>query len=192
MTGTTVLTVAPLGGHDMSDWCGGWARRAGHTVIPVPSSADLTLRSIPDAAEQLELLAHQVLASSEDDVVVLAHSQGCQVAGMWLANYANADPSRLSFILTGNLERAYFGYAANKVSWIPKGNIRGLTPNDTAFRVLDIGRERDAWANFPGGLWAMLRLPFSPAHLNYDSVDPDNLEPLSSKVVGHTTYVTVP
>ena len=34
-----VLTVAPLGGSDLSDWMGGWAKRQGGEVIRVPGGA---------------------------------------------------------------------------------------------------------------------------------------------------------
>lgn len=186
-----VLTVAPLGGSDLSDWMGGWAKRQGGEVIRVPGGADLSMDTIPETAKNLDYLIQDTLRHSKEDVIVLGHSQGCQVVGEWLREYADADPYRLRFVLTGNLERAFFGYAFNKVSWIPKGNIRGITPNDTAFKVLDIGREKDAWANFPGGLWAMLRLVFSPAHLDYSMVNPENLDIVGHKKVFNTNYVNV-
>ena len=188
---TVVLTIAPLGGTDMSLWCGGWAGRQGR-VEEVPSAADLSLTAIPDAAVALDNLVH---THADDDLVVFAHSQGCQVVSAWLDKFARfvlpGDTERIRFVLTGNLERQYYGYAARKPKWIPAGNIRGLTRNDTAFTVLDIGRKGDLWANYPGGLLAMLGLLYCPAHLNYDNVDPDNLEPLSEKTVGATRYVTV-
>lgn len=190
---TTVITVAALGGNDMAKWCNGWAGRGGKKIVESPTTNNLISDAIPREAEELDEVIRQTLAIEDGDVVVFAHSRGCQIVGEWLREYANADPSRLSFVLTGNLERAFFGYAANKVSWIPAGNLRGLTPNDTAFSVLDIGRAGDRWAHFPGGLWAMMSLPFCRPHLDYSSVDPDTI-PWNQvvKVVGHTTYVTAP
>jgi len=190
---TTVLTVAALGDNDMSKWCNGWAGRNGRTVIKVPSAADLSKDGIPKAAAELDRLIHETLAETEGLVIVLAHSQGCQVVGEWLAKFANADPSRVRFVLTGNLERQYFGYRARKPKWWGNGNSVRETPNNTAYEVLDIGRKGDLWANYPGGMLAMLRLPFCLPHLNYDNVDPDNLDPKHLvKAVGNTRYFTVP
>ena len=187
---TTVLTIAPLGGADMTSWCGGWAGRQGR-VIEVPSAANLSISAIPDSAVALDNLVH----THTDELIVFAHSQGCQVVGAWLDKYARfvlpGDHERIRFVLTGNLERAFYGYAANKPKWIPAGNIRGITNNRTAFQVLDIGRKGDLWANYPGGFWPLLSLPFNKAHLDYSSVDPDNLKPLTTKTIGATTYVNV-
>jgi hypothetical protein len=189
----TVLTVAALGDNDMSKWMGGWAGRNGRAVIKVRSAADLDKNTIPDAAKELDLVIRLALEHSTGEVIVLAHSQGCQVVGEWLAKYGGIGKGRLRFVLTGNLERQYFGYIANKPWYIRGGNSVRQTPNNTDYPVTDIGRRDDLWANFPGGLKAMLGLPFCPAHLNYNSVDPDHLDPrYIVKVVGKTTYYTVP
>lgn len=143
---TSVLTVAPLGGHDMTEWCGGWAQRQGGSVTAVPTAANLSRDAIPNAAIELD----KMIRSKPGLISVLATSQGCQVVGAWLDKYGLEQPigdvSRIRFILTGNLERQFFGYAANKPKWIPKGNIRGLTRNDTGHEVLDIGRREDLQA----------------------------------------------
>ncbi len=190
---TTVLTIAPLGGFDMSNWCGGWAKRQGGPVVKVPTAANLSKDAISDAAIELDKL----IRSTPGDLIVFAHSQGCQVVGAWLDKYGLdqrvRDIARVRFVLTGNLERAFFGYAFNKPRWIPGGNIRGITRNNTFHEVLDIGRTGDLWANYPGGFWALLRLPFNRAHLDYSSVNPDDLKPVfRPKVVNGTTYFTVP
>lgn len=188
---TTVLTIAPLGGADMSQWCGGWPQRQGR-VVAVPTAANLSANAIPDAAAALNRAIHRELASSDEDVAVLGHSQGAQVAGEWLRQYANADPDRVRCVLTGNPERAYYGYIANRPKWIPPGNARGLTPNDTPFHVLDIGRNGDLWANFKGGLLGVLMLPFNKPHLNYSGVNPDKINPKHTRTVGRTVYANVP
>ncbi len=188
---TTVLTIAPLGGRDMTQWCGGWASRQGR-VIEVPSAANLSITAIPDAAIALDNLVH---THTEDDLVIFAHSQGCSVVGRWLDKFSRfvlpGDHERIKIVLTGNLERQFYGYAANKPKWVWGGNLQGLTNNRTAFQVLDIGRVGDLWANYPGGLWPMLRLPFNKAHLDYSSVNPDEL-PAPVRVVGATSYFNVP
>lgn len=189
---TTVLTIAPLGGHDMTRWCGGWAGRQGGEVIAVPTAANLTVNAIPDAAVELDNAIYETL-TAPGEVIVLAHSQGAQVASEWLRRYANADPNRVRFVLTGNPERQFYGYAANKPKWVPPGNIRGLTPNNTAYRVLDIGRESDRWANSPGGLAALWAFLPHPGHLDYSRVNPDELDPRHIvKTVGLTRYANLP
>lgn len=190
---TTVLTIAPLGDADMGKWCGGWAARQGR-VIEVPSASNLSISAIPDAAIALDNLVH---THTEDDLTIFAHSHGCQVVGRWLDKFSRfvlpGDHERIRFVLTGNLERAFYGYAANKPKWVPGGNIRGLTRNDTDFQVLDIGRIGDLWANYPGGLLPMLLLPINVQHGNYSSVDPSNINPRHIvKTVGRTTYANVP
>lgn len=189
---TTVLTIAPLGGADMTEWCGGWAQRQG-SVVEVESAANLTVDAIPDAAAELDAAIHETLTATRGDVIVFAHSQGCQVAGEWLREYANADSSRLRFALTGNLERAYYGYAARKPSWVWGGNIRGLTPNRTPYRVLDIGRNSDRWANSLHGLAALLAFIPHAGHLDYSGVNPDNIAPEHVvRTIGNTKYANVP
>lgn len=187
----TVIGVPALGGKSLAGWCGGWAQKPGRRYVEVDSAADLSVGAIPDAAQELDDLICTTLTMTRDQVVGFGHSQGSQIIGHWLREYGGVDPRRLRFVLTGNPERAYFGYAANKPKWIPDGNLGGITPNTTSYEVLDIGRKGDLWANYPGGLLPMLLLPFNVAHTNYDSVDPDNLTPLASRSVGLTTYVTV-
>lgn len=185
---TTVLTIAPLGGADMSKWCGGWASSQGE-VVEVPTAADLRPDTIPDAAEELDGLIHGTLGA----VTVFAHSQGAMVAGEWLENYATADPDRVKFVLTGNPERPHYGYAARKPSWVPGGNIRGLTPEGTPYRVLDIGRRKDRWANSFNGVAALLAFLPHFGHLNYSKVNPSKLDPAwLVKQVGKTEYYNVP
>ncbi|MCH9728373.1 MAG: PE-PPE domain-containing protein [Actinomycetia bacterium] len=184
----TVLTVAPLGGTDMRKWCGGWAQRQG-AVVEVPTAANLSVRAIPDAARALDT----VIRDTPGKLIVFAHSQGAQVVSEWLREYASADPDRLEFVLTGNLERKHYGYAARKPKWVWGGNIRGLTPDDTGYKVLDIGRKGDLWANYPGGVLAMLGLALCWPHLNYSKVNPDAIDPRHVvKIVGGTTYVVCP
>ncbi len=187
---TTVLTVAPLGGADMTRWCGGWATRQGE-VVAVQSAASLSVKAIPDAAVELDNAIYEAL-TAPGEVIVFAHSQGAQVAGEWLRRYATADPNRVRFVLTGNPERAYFGYAARKPAWVWGGNVRGTTPNNTAYRVLDIGRNSDRWANSPGGLAALWAFLPHTGHLDYSKVNPDEIDPRHIvKMVGLTRYVNV-
>lgn len=189
---TTVLTIAPLGGHDMSKWCGSWAARQGD-VVEVHTAANLSVNAIPDAALELDAVIHETLTGTRGDVIVFAHSQGPQVAGEWLRKYANADPSRLRFVLTGNLERQYFGYAARKPKWIPAGNILGLTPNNTPYYVLDIGRVSDRFANSLTGLAALLAFLPHSGHLDYSGVNPDAIDPRHIvRTIGRTIYANVP
>ncbi len=189
---STVLTIAPLGGADMTRWCGGWATRQGE-VIAVPSAANLTVNAIPDAALEVDKL----VSSIPGPITLFAQSQGCQVVGQWLDEYGRhqtvRDIARVRAVLTGNLERQFFGYAARKPKWIPDGNIRRLTPNDTGHEVLDIGRQSDRFANSLYGLAALLAFWPHSGHLDYSGVNPDEIpEQYIVKEVGNTKYANVP
>lgn len=198
MTDVTVLTVAPLGGYDMANWCGGWARRDGRHPVEVPSAANLDANTIPDTADALEAMAAEVLEDPDALLAIMCHSQGCQVAGEALARWAAhpetaPDPARVTrILLTGNLERPRLGYVARKPWWIPRGNGVRLTPEDTPYTILDIGRQGDLWANYPGGFPNMAKMMMCLPHVNYSSVNPDSPVVVSRKQVGLSTYLVVP
>ena len=193
-----VLTVAPLGGRDLAraGWLKGFALRYGRKVRAVKTAADLNPTTIPAAARALAADVLELLKVDDLEILIIAHSQGCQVVGQWLDLFARAltptQAARIRCVLTGNLERAFYGYGARKPRWWPAGNIARTTPNDTLIEVLDIGRRKDLWANYPGGIPSMIRLTlFNPDHLNYTMIDPDELNPLQQKTVGNTRYVNV-
>lgn len=199
-----VLMCSPLGGRDLSTWCGSWAKRNGRVSVKVPTTDNPEDKSDPKTVQAdavaLRWMVLEALADPTVNVVwIFAHSRGCQVVGEWLAKWSgeltNAQASRVRIVLTGNLERARFGYIARRPRWIPPGNSVRTTPENTRFQVLDIGRIGDRWANYPTQLGGIIGWPWtfvSLAHLDYSKVNPDNLTNIVSElVVGNTRYVNV-
>lgn len=96
-----------------------------------------------------------------DGVIVIGHSRGGQIIYKLfrerLADLTNnVDPSRILFISSGNPERKYGGACVNNYSGDPPtypgtqpfGNGYGVT-NTGEFRLLDIARQGDRWADYP-------------------------------------------
>ncbi len=194
---TRVLTVAPLGGADMSNWCGGWAKRNNRYPVSVPSLANLNKSSISEAADHLIEMVNDCVKNNEE-VNLLAHSQGCQVVGEALARWLDGRTSAPSpgvltrIVLTGNLERPRLGYIARKPWFIGGGNSVRTTPESTPWIIQDFGRKGDLWANYPGGIPNLLKMSFCASHLNYASVNPDSPTVLSKDSRGNSTYYVVP
>lgn len=190
---TTVLTVGPLDlGLDrvvnyMRRVCRGYTVAKGRTQIQVkhpalldPSAGDNPRGTIAVGARNLDALIMSVTGPK----VVLAYSQGAQIAGTWMRNYAAAcpiQPGELSFILIGNPERRY-----GQQPWTKK-----QTPDGTQYRVRDVTRRNDNWADWHGKpsdnrILAM----FGSIHTNYWNVDPNQGDVILT--VGNTDYVVVP
>ena len=195
----TVFMLSPLGGKDLSDWCTSYPKKKGRKPVKVPTT-DLPKKkgdpaTVMEDGVTLHDMVQNFLKNNNDDLVLFAHSRGCTVVGEWLAIWSNEisddDAKRISIILTGNLERKHFGFIAKKPSWMDSGSSTRTTPENTRFKILDIGRKGDLWANYPGGVLAWPLLFVCLPHLNYFNIDPENLKPISEKVVGNTRYVNV-
>ena len=200
-TRTVCLWVAPLGKRDidLTRWLAGWMARDGRTVKHVATARELDAESISDTAAAFDVMVRAELDADPDVLVAgVGHSQGCQAIGEALERWEKLpadqrpDPARVSLLLTGNLERRHYGYITKRPKWIPAGNSKRLTPEATSYAVRDVGRKGDLWANYPGGVLSLLRLPFCLPHLDYFDVDPDALNARSAKTVGNTQYVNVP
>jgi hypothetical protein len=76
---------------------------------------------------------------------------------------------------------------------VPGGNAVGLTPDTTQYRVKDIARRGDGWANWPDPATplavARVVAGLLTTHMNYFRVDVDDPDPISVQVVGNTAYV---
>ena len=177
---TTVLTIEPLDynalGNTMVTNFGG-AVTNGKTVVQVKYPASLSPDSIDRGVTALDDLLHK----TPGDILVFAHSQGCQVVSRWLRTSGSAwvspSPSCVSFLRIGNLLRKYggAGVGAKEVD----GKIGLPTPNDTKFSVTDVKLQYDGWADQPDkpGFWANINATkgkFSIHSLGYRKADLNN------------------
>lgn len=193
----TVLTVSALDmGVDklanyMSKVCKGYATTGGRRQIQVkypamldPSAGDKPNGSIYVGSQRLDAL----IRTTPGPKVVLAYSQGAQVAGTWMRRYAkrlDAPPAaELSFILIGNPERRF-----GKQPWTLK-----TTPDDTQYRVRDVSRRHDNWADYDPKVHPRNKIAalFGSIHTNYWGVDLFDPKAQVIQRAGNTEYVIVP
>jgi hypothetical protein len=193
---TTVLTVSALDlGIDrtvnyMKRVCNGFAVSKGNVQVQVkypasldPSAGDNPHGSIASGARKL----NAAIRATKGPKVVLGYSQGAQVVGTWLRNYANKpdapDPKELSFILIGNPERRF-----GKQPWTKK-----TTPDDTQYHVRDVTRQGDNWADYNPKTHSTNKIAalFGSVHTNYWRVNIYDPSADTVEVVGNTEYVRV-
>lgn len=197
---TTVLTLSGLTYNtvdNMGDALGGFATAQGRVRKAVIYPAAATAQSIPAGVRALDA----AIRSTPGDIVVLAHSQGAQVAGAWLREFAGTPdappPDRLRFILLGNLERRLGGHPGSRGL---DGKPLQPTPDDTRYQVLDVTRRWDGWANSDNwpdgtpGLKDKARLMFGRAtdHIAYDKVSLADPAMQTRATLGNTTYLVAP
>jgi len=134
-------------------------------------------------------------------ILVCGHSMGAQVIAKWLREDGPTSdilPTEVTFILTGNLERKYNGF--------PDGGDYGAggTPDATPYKVIDIARQYDFWADHPDdtdNTVAMRNVDPSgggfgignPVHTGYSQVsaNPDDARNFTT-TEGNITYVWSP
>lgn len=173
----TVLTLSGLNfnlTNYMPRQFGGVFARRPYVLRQVRYPASLAPRSIARGVAALDA----ALRETAGPVIVLAHSQGAQVASHWIREHArdSGAPSgdRLVFLLTGNPLRAEGGYAIGRRE---VGGTIGLpTPVASRWRVIDVARRYDGWADWPadaGNRRAVdaARAGMMRRHTHYDEVD---------------------
>jgi len=80
------------------------------------------------------------LVADNGEKLVFGFSQGAQIAGFWLRNYAQtsvADPQTTAFLMVGDPENTY------GVPWAPR------VPTDSGFAVTELWSQYDGWADWP-------------------------------------------
>lgn len=173
----TVLTLSGLNfnlTNYMPRQFGGLFARPPYVLHKVRYPASLAPDSIARGVSALDA----ALRETDGPVIVLAHSQGAQVATHWMREHADdaSAPSgdRVVFLLTGNPLRAESGYAIGRRE--VGGTIGAPTPLTSRWRVIDVARRYDGWADWPADTQnrraveaaraGMMRL-----HTHYDAVD---------------------
>lgn len=131
----------------MPNQFGGIFKRPTYVIRQVRYPASLASDSISKGVDALD----KALRETSGDVIVLAHSQGAQVASHWIRRHlddANGPASdRIVFILTGNPLRAEGGHIIGRRE--VGGTIGEPTPVSTRWRIIDVARRYDGWADWP-------------------------------------------
>lgn len=129
--------------------------KPGDTVYRLPYT---NLGGIDNIDEGVELL-NTKLNSTAGDIFVFAYSEGAQIPTKWLREYGTTSPitptSRLSFLLIGNAERRYGGFAYKHSTFDALADTDGLPEplsdgtSTVHYQVTDFARQYDGVADFP-------------------------------------------
>jgi len=172
---TTILTLEPLGGNlfpggtmklnfggaglPSNAWEGNITRAwlgqpSGTAVKRVKHPADLSHFSITDGVVALD----RMIKATAGNVLIVAHSQGAQVASRWMRTLATdsgaPSTSRVRFLLFGNPLRKYGGFGVGNKEC--DGTTGQATPT-SPWTVTDYKLQYDGWADNPtrSGMWAV-------------------------------------
>lgn len=165
--------------------------RPPYRLIQVRYPASISRNTITKGVAALD----EALRHTGGPIIVLAHSQGAQVASHWMREHATdrsaPPPSRLIFLLLGNPLRSSGGRGIGHREF--GGTVGAPTPTNTPWRIIDVARRYDGWADPPLSENNQLasknaRLGRMTYHTHYDDVDLD--DPTSTIWnFGNTTYV---
>ena len=162
-----------------------------YTMKKVEYPASLASDSITKGVAAL----NTQLRTTPGPKIVLAQSQGAQVASRWMRQYANdasaPGASDITFLLTGNPLRSTGGYIIGRAE--VGGTIGQPTPTNTKWPIIDFARRYDGWADWvhnQGNQWAVdnANAGKSTMHNDYQTV---NLYASTHTIwkSGNTTYV---
>ncbi|ODQ89612.1 hypothetical protein BHQ18_14475 [Mycolicibacterium flavescens] len=126
------------------------------------------------------------LTADPDEKLVFGFSQGAQIAGFWLRNYApttTVSPQNTSFLLVGDPENTY------GVPWAPR------VPTNTGFDVTELWAQYDGWADWPDrfDLLAIANAVYGMFFVHptaYDDLDLATAEADGSVVTWQTNGIT--
>lgn len=148
-SGGTVLALPGADLHvknDMDEEFRGDFSRPPYTMKVVDYPRNLALDSIPTGVANIDA----AIRATAGTIIVLAYSQGAQVASEWMRQHAQdataPGPDRLTFVLFGNPLRASGGSKVGD----PTLRTTGLaTPTDTPWHIVDVARRYDGYADSP-------------------------------------------
>lgn len=195
MSNTLVLTISALDlGIDnsinyMASVCKSYATAGDHTQLRVPTRSQIDSSNgnnkLGTISRGCDTLNAMIKTFPKQQKIVFGYSQGAQIASTWLRRYGKSggpDPQYLSFLLIGNPERRY-----GKQPWTAL-----TTPDDTKYKVRDVTRKGDNWADYHGTPRNRFAAMFGVIHTDYWNTDPYDPAAETIAVVGNTTYVRVP
>ena len=190
----TVLTLSGLNYNlynDMPQKFQGIFSKPPYGMLKVNYPASLASDSITKGVAAL----NAALQTTPGQKIVLAQSQGAQVASRWMREHTN-DPaapsaSELTFILTGNPLRSTGGYLIGRTE--VGGTTGQPTPTNTKWPIIDVARRYDGWPDWPqnqSNQWAVdnANEGKQTLHTTYDQI---NLYSTTHTIwkSGNTTYV---
>src|ERR1700757_1426334 len=152
----TVIVLNPYGtdvtnyvnGTNTYQLMNGTIASAGDTVYTLPYNNNVSsLANIETGAGLLDTK----LKGTSGQILVFGFSEGCQIADYWLTNYVpttSVSPSNVTFLLIGNADRLYGGFAYDRSAFGSVGYIGGK-PSNTPFTVVDFVRQYDPIGDFP-------------------------------------------
>lgn len=170
---------------------GGEFNKAPYTMQKLNYPASFSLNSISKGVAALD----KAVRTTQGQKIVLAHSQGAQVASAWMRKYANdptaPSPSELTFLLIGNPLRSTGGHIIGNMQ--VDGTIGQATPTSTRWQIVDFARRYDGWSDWvqdKNNKWAVRNANEGKKsfHIRYDQARlyaPTNTVWKS----GNTTYV---
>ncbi|MCV7071031.1 PE-PPE domain-containing protein [Mycolicibacterium rufum] len=174
---------------------GGMFAKAPYTMVEVKYSAAWNRTSITEGVQLLDA----ALLSTPGDIIVMAHSEGAQVASRWMRTYAD-DPTRaalagrVTFLLSGNPLRSSQGGGGQMIGLWENDGTRALpTPTTTPWAIVDVARRWDGWADWPDDTSNRIAVRnakkgMTSFHFNYNNVD--IYDPANTVWhEGNTTYV---
>lgn len=190
----TVLTLSGLNFNlynTMPRQFRGLFARPPYTMVQVKYPANIARNSIAKGVEMLD----EALRTTPGPKIVMGHSQGAQVCSRWMREHANdttaPKPDELLFILTGNPLRSTGGYIIGRKE--VGGTIGVATPTHTPWRIIDVARRYDGWADWVQDEHNKLAVKNAnigkqTLHKKYDEVD--FFSPTHTIwISGNTTYV---
>lgn len=129
--------------------------KPGDTVYRLPYTNQAGAANIAGGVAAL----NTKLNNTSGDIFVFGYSEGAQVITKWLRDYGTSSPilptSRLKFLLIGNAERRYGGFAYKHQNLAAICDVDGLPdplPDGTStvhYQVTDFARQYDGFADFP-------------------------------------------
>ena len=175
----------------------GFARKYGKPVA-VPTTTDLSYAGLMRGRDIL----NNYIKRTPGKKIVMGYSRGAQIASEWLRTYAKRadapEASELSFIFIGNPQRRFGGKPHMKT-------LEGIellpTPDNTKYKVTDIAKRWDGWANAdnwpvgPTNAADMSKLSTAGRFVDHSAYDTtwigDHRDRVRA-VRGNTTYLVAP
>lgn len=166
MTAKTIVLLNPMGA-DVTTFVNqtplvpqllnGTVFNPGDTLYTLPYNNTSGIDNITHGVSLLDSELRSLAAASTQPVLVFGYSEGCQVADMWVSQHYADSPlpvpaDQLSFLLIGNADRKFGGFAYHQPSFAGVCYTGGLPSAHIPWAVTDLARQYDPIGDFPQAL----------------------------------------